>query len=81
MASNEKTSWEPGALVQIRRDVQGAGDIGIVIGPTDGLLWRSSQCLDVLFGEGIRLVHPSNLQVPRARRPAPPHKLTEGRLK
>lgn len=67
MASNEKTSWEPGALVQIRRDVQGAGDIGIVIGPTDGLLWRESQCLDVLFSEGTRRVHPSNLQKPVGR--------------
>lgn len=66
MASNEKTSWEPGALVQIKRNVQGAEDIGVVIGPTDGLLWRSSQCLDVLFGEGIRQVHPSNLQKPAA---------------
>lgn len=66
MVSNEKTSWEPGALVQIGRDVQGAGDIGIVIGPTDGLVPRSGQCLDVLFGEGMRRVHPSNLQKPAA---------------
>lgn len=67
MSSNKNTCWEPGALVQIGRGVQGAGDIGIVIGPTDGLLSRNSGCLDVLFGEGTRRVHPSNLQVPSGR--------------
>ena len=67
MSSNENTCWEPGALVQIKKNVQGSGDLGVVIGPTAGVLWHSSGCLDVLFGEGMRRVHPSNLQVPPAR--------------
>jgi hypothetical protein len=64
----EIKSWEPGALVQIRSGVQGAGDIGIVIGPaTHGVWANSGGCLDVLLDEGIWQVHPSNLQVPDAR--------------
>jgi hypothetical protein len=54
--------WEPGALVQIRKGVTGAGDIGLVIGP--GAL---SHCLGVLFREGVVDVHPSNLQKPDGR--------------
>jgi hypothetical protein len=60
-----------GDLVQIRKDVTGAGDIGIVIGPATGPVWgNSGGCLDVLFYDGIRPVHPSNIRAPdvRARR-------------
>ena len=67
MSSNENTHWEPGALAQIKKNVQGAGELGVVIGPTAGVLWHSSGCLDILFGEGMRRVHPSNLQVPDGR--------------
>jgi hypothetical protein len=61
----------PGDLVQIRKGVTGAGDIGIVLGPATGPVWgNSGGCLDVLFHDGIRPVHPSNIQAPdgRARR-------------
>lgn len=67
MSSNENTCWEPGALVQIKKNVHGAGELGVVIGPTAGVHWNSSGCLDVLFGESTVRVHPSNLQVPSAR--------------
>ena len=67
MSSNENTGREAGELVQIKKHVQGAGELGIVIGLTGGVNWRSSGCLDVLFCEGIRHVHPSNLQAPDGR--------------
>lgn len=68
MSSNENPGWAAGALVQIRSGVQGAGKIGIVIGPATHRVWANSGgCLDVLFDEGTRQVHPSNLQVPVAR--------------
>ena len=58
----------PGDLVQIRKGVTGAGDIGIVIGPATGPTWgNSGVCLDVLFHEGIRHVHPSNIHAPDGR--------------
>lgn len=67
MSLNENTCWEPGALVQIKKRVHGAGELGVVIGPTADVLWNSSGCLDVLFSKGTVRVHPSNLQVPSAR--------------
>ena len=67
MSSNENPSWAAGALVQTKKNVRGAGKIGIVIGPaTHGLWARSGGCLDVLLDEGAWQVHPSNLQVPEA---------------
>lgn len=58
----------PGDLVQLRKGVTGAGDIGIVLGPATGPVFVNSiGCLDVLFHEGIRHVHPSNLQKPDGR--------------
>jgi hypothetical protein len=51
---------KPGDLVQIRRGVTGMGDIGIVMAPSAETGWGS--CLDVLFHDGLRRVHPSNLQ-------------------
>ena len=67
MSLNENPGWPPGALVQIKKHVHGAGKIGIVIGPaTHGLWARSGGCLDVLLDEGAWQVHPSNLQVPEA---------------
>ena len=57
-----------GDLVQIRKGVTGGGDIGIVIGPAAGPVWGASGgCLDVLFYDCIRPVHPSNIQAPNGR--------------
>jgi hypothetical protein len=68
MSSNENLSLEPGALVQIRSRVHGAGKIGIVIGPaTHGFWAQSGGCLDVLLDEGAWQVHPTNLQKPDGR--------------
>jgi hypothetical protein len=53
---------KPGDLVKIRIGIQGGGDTGVIIGPTedkDRLL--SPGCLDVLFSDGIRQAHPDNL--------------------
>jgi hypothetical protein len=53
MSSNENMSLEPGALVQIKPQVHGAGKIGIVIGPaTHGVWANSGGCLDVLLVDG-----------------------------
>ncbi len=52
---------QPGELIQIKRGVHGMGQTGIVIGLSDG------GCLAVLFHNGVRRVHPSNLQVPDGR--------------
>jgi len=58
----------PGDLVQIRKGVDGQGEVGIVIGPATGPSWlMRAGCLDVLFHEGIRHVHPSNIQAPDGR--------------
>jgi hypothetical protein len=63
-----KNVFGGGDIVQIRKDVTGAGDIGIVIGPATGPVWgNSGGCLDVLFHDGIRHVHPSNIQAPDGR--------------
>ena len=68
MKPSEIISWEPGDLVQIKRGVNGMGDIGFIIGlATDGLWANSGGCLDVLFSDGIRQVHPGNLQTPSKR--------------
>jgi len=68
MSSNENLGWAAGALVQIKKNVHGAGKIGIVIGPaTHGVWANSGGCLDVLLDEGAWQVHPTNLQVPDAR--------------
>jgi hypothetical protein len=53
---------KPGDLVKIRKGIQGGGDIGVVIGPmvvNDRHLLP--ECLDVLFSDSIRQVHPDNL--------------------
>ena len=63
MKPSEIRPWEPGELVQIKRGVTGMGDIGFVIGPATGVLWgNSGGCLDVNFKDGVRQVHPGNLQ-------------------
>ena len=63
MKPSEIRPWEPGELVQIKRGVSGMGDIGFVIGPATGVLWgNSGGCLDVNFKDGVRQVHPGNLQ-------------------
>ena len=68
MKPSEIRSREPSDLVQIKRGVSGMGDIGMVIGPaTDGHWANSGGCLDVLFSDGIRRVHPGNLQTPSKR--------------
>ena len=53
--------WKPGDLVQVRKGVTGAGDIGIV------LCEGAAVCVWVLFGERQVLVHRSNLQKPDGR--------------
>jgi len=61
---NPKTS----DLVQIKKGVYGAGDIGVVVGLADVDRWGDSGgCLDVLFHDGMRRVHPSNIQKPDVR--------------
>jgi len=55
-----------GDLVQIRKDVQGQGDIGIVLGRVDDPDWGKS-LLKVLFHDGTRDVHIDNLQKPDGR--------------
>jgi hypothetical protein len=63
MKPSEIRSWEAGDLVQIKRGVTGMGDIGFVIGlATDGHWANSGGCLDVNFKDGVRQVHPGNLQ-------------------
>ena len=63
MPSSEH-KWKSGDLVQLRRHVQGEGDIGVVIGPTKEPR-DSGGCIDVLYHNGIRMTHPTNLQRPR----------------
>jgi hypothetical protein len=72
MASNENRCWETGELVQIKKNVQGAGEIGLVIGLSAGIVWSSSGCFDVLFGESIKRCHSGNLQAPDPRLYLPP---------
>ena len=60
---------KPGDLVQLKRGVTGQGDVGVIIGSTptyylDGVVVALHQ---VLFADGIRDVHPSNLQKPDGR--------------
>lgn len=62
MRPGEIRVWEPGALVQIRKYVPGEGELGVVIGPGD-----LRKCLSVLFHDGIRNIHPGNLQKPDGR--------------
>ncbi len=59
---------KPGNLVQIKRGVHGMGEVGMVIGPAEVDRWgESGGCLDVLFHDGLRRVHPSNMQKPDGR--------------
>lgn len=63
MKPSEIRPWEPGELVQIKRGVSGMGDIGFVIGPSNDGHWANSGgCLDVNFSDGVRRIHPGNLQ-------------------
>ena len=60
---------KPGDLVQIKRDVLGQGDIGTVVGWATwhyGGSW-TVEVLEVLFSDGIRQIHPTNLQKPDGR--------------
>ena len=68
MKPSEIRPWEPGELVQIRQGISGMGDIGFIIGPATGGHWANSGgCLDVNFRDGIRQIHPGNLQAPDGR--------------
>lgn len=59
---------QPGDLVQIKRGVQGQGDVGMVVGPSVAYYMNSSlPLLAVLFSDGMRSVHPGNLQKPDGR--------------
>ena len=63
---------KPGDLVQIRKGVTGEGDVGVVIGvrvwdDTSGGYTYTVTLNQVLFTDGVRDVHPSNLQKPDGR--------------
>ncbi len=61
-------SWQPGDLAQIKRGVAGMGDVGMVVGPSVAYYANSSvSLLAVLFSDGVRRVHPGNLQKPDGR--------------
>lgn len=61
-------SWQSGDLVQIKRGVTGMGDVGMVVGPSVAFYMNSSvTLLAVLFSDGMRSVHPGNLQKPDGR--------------
>ena len=59
----------PGDLVQIKRGVVGEGDVGMAVG------WvihhyssgHTVEVLEVLFSDGVREIHPPNLQKPDGR--------------
>lgn len=57
---------KPGDLVQVRKGVHSQGEIGVVIGPVDDPMWGGG-LLKVLFHDGTRNCHPSNLQKPDGR--------------
>jgi hypothetical protein len=64
----KKMNPKPGNLVQIKRGVHGMGEVGMVIGPAEVVHWEESGgCLDILFHDGIRKVHPGNIQKPDGR--------------
>ncbi len=61
-------SWQPGDLAQIKRGVAGMGDVGMVVGPSVAFYMNASvTLLAVLFSDGMRSVHPGNLQKPDGR--------------
>ncbi len=61
-------SWQSGDLVQIKRGVTGMGDVGMVVGPSIAYYMNASVALlAVLFSDGMRSVHPGNLQKPDGR--------------
>ena len=62
MKPGECPIWEPGALVQVKKGVNGEGEVGMVLG--SGVF---SECLRVLFSDRAHDVHPSNLQKPDGR--------------
>ena len=55
------TDHNPGDLVQIMKKVQGQGDIGIVLDFVEG---RRNDLVRVMFHDGLRNVHVTNLQKP-----------------
>lgn len=62
MKLREIPVWEPGELVQVKKGVNGEGEVGMVLGP--GVF---SECLRVLFSDRAHDVHPTNLQKPDGR--------------
>ena len=56
----------PGDLVQVRKGVQGQGDIGVVICEVESQ-WNTGFLLQVMFSDGLRDCHTSNLQKPDGR--------------
>lgn len=59
MKPGEIPVWKPGNLVQVRKGVFGADEIGIVLGSDpEGRGWL----LNILFADGIKMVHHANLQ-------------------
>lgn len=62
MKPGENPTWEPGALVQVKKGVEDEGEVGMVLGPG---VFRG--CLRVLFSDRAHDVHPTNLQRPDGR--------------
>ena len=62
---------KPGDLVQIRKGFLGQGDVGVVIGErlghSSGGYTYTLTLNQVLFTDGVRDVHPTNLQKPDGR--------------
>jgi len=56
---------KPGDLIQLNKNVFGGGDIGMVLGPHP----LGGGCLEVLFNDRRRQVHPSNVQKLNGRKP------------
>jgi hypothetical protein len=60
---------KPGDLVQVIKGVHGQGEIGVVLGEVEESRNWDLSCplLEVLFHDGPRDCHPSNLQKPDGR--------------
>jgi hypothetical protein len=54
--------WESGELIRIAEGVTGAGDIGIVCGRVEHPAGKYRTSFNVLFSEGYRIIHFTNMQ-------------------
>jgi hypothetical protein len=55
----------PGDLAQVRAGVGGKGEVGVVLGPDKETIGWAVSLLRVMFHDGIRSCHPSNLISPK----------------